>query len=105
MSYAPFSTLQRRPVRRVVAVLAACTLLLAGFAQAAHYHKPDRARNVDTHLQCLLCLHVDRWMGPPALPQASGPTFSGGALIASPIEGRSGHDVRDGYNARGPPLV
>ena len=105
MSYAPFSTLQRRPVRRMVAALATCALLLAGFAQAAHYHRPDSARSADTHLQCLLCLHVDRWVGPPALPQASSPTLSGGALVVSPIEGRSGHDVLDGYDARGPPLV
>jgi hypothetical protein len=103
MSSLPPSMLRRKPVRRAVGILAALALAWAGFAQAAHYHRFDSARNVDTHLQCLLCLHIDRWAGPPELPQAGAPLLVGETRIVP--EATSLYRQRNSrpYDARGPP--
>ena len=41
-------------------------IILAGIAQAAHYHK-DEARYGSTDVHCLLCLYASGTAGPPAL--------------------------------------
>jgi hypothetical protein len=105
MSSLPPSMLRRQPVRRTVSILAAFALLWAGFAHAAHYHRFDGARSADTHLQCLLCLHVDRWAAPPELPRIGAPLLMGETPLLAPAA--SGYSQRDprSYDARGPPRV
>jgi hypothetical protein len=92
-------------MRRAVCVLAAFALMLAAFAQAAHYHKTDSARGTDTHLQCQLCLHLDRWAGPPELPKASAPVFGLSTPIRSRTTSVTCQENPRCYDARGPPLV
>jgi len=105
MSFAPLNTLRRRPTRRAVTVLAAVALFLAGFAQAAHFHKNDTARSPETHLQCLLCLHVDRWAGAPELPKSALPAVTAHALIVAHAVSFDSVGCSHCYDARGPPLV
>ncbi len=105
MTSGPLNSLRRRPLRRSVALLAAVALLLAGFAQAAHYHKDQPARGVQTHLQCLLCLHADRWAGPPVPALARTPGLAASTLVA-PLS--TAHPDRTHvvlYDARGPPRI
>ena len=81
----------------------AVAVLLAGLAQAGHFHKLDARPHGEVHLQCLLCLHSAGSAGPPpavrlvraaitprtcALPAA--PALPGDAVVAA-------------YHARGPP--
>jgi hypothetical protein len=104
-SIAPLSSLRRWSLRRLIALLAVLSVFGAGLAQAAHFHKNDSGRGAETHLQCLLCMHADRWAGPPALPQHTGPTLAVSTLIAplttaAPARQRAGF-----YDARGPPLI
>ena len=86
-------------------MLAVVALFLAGLAQAAHFHKNDPTRGSETHLQCLLCLHADRWAGPPELPGLGAPILTGGPIVvvvaASRLTVHSSHN----YDARGPPTV
>ena len=97
--------LRRRRLRRAVTLLAACAVLMAGLAQAAHFHKDEPARGVDTHLSCLLCMHADRWAGPPELPAVAAPILDLDTLIASPAATLA-HPTRvASYDARGPPQV
>ena len=105
MSFAPLTTLRRRPTRRAVTVLAAVALFLAGFVQAAHYHKDETARSAQTHLQCLLCLHVDRWAGAPELPNSAAPALAAHVpIVVHPVSFDSVNCFHC-YDARGPPLV
>jgi hypothetical protein len=105
MSFTPLSTLRRRPTRRAVTVLAAVALFLAGFVQAAHYHKDETARSAQTHLQCLLCLHVDRWAGAPEPPKSAAPVATAHApIVVHPVSFESVNCFHC-YDARGPPLV
>jgi hypothetical protein len=104
MSSTLIKSLRRRPTRRFVSLLAVFALLLAGFAQAAHFHKNDGGGGAETHLQCLLCLHADRWAGPPVLPQPHAPTASIGAHIVIWSSGIDGRQFAHRYDARGPPL-
>src|ERR1700691_1037984 len=105
MSFAPLDTLRRRPTRRAVNVLAAAALFLAGFVQAAHYHKNETARSAQTHLQCLLCLHVDRWAGAPELPKSAPPAVATRAPIVVHPAGFDSANCFHGYAARAAPLV
>jgi hypothetical protein len=95
--------MRRWPLRRLIALVAVCALFGASLAQAAHFHKNEGARGADTHLQCLLCVHADRWAGPPDLPQHTRPTLALLTLIAplaaaEPILPRALF-----YDIRGPP--
>ena len=56
---------RQRRARRVIALLVAAAVLLAGIAQAAHFHKSMLAWGGDTH--CLSCLHSAS-AAPPAVP-------------------------------------
>jgi hypothetical protein len=105
MIFVPFLQLRRRPLRRCVTLLAACAIFMAGLAQAAHFHKDAPARGVDTHLSCLLCMHADRWAGPPELPAMLSPVADVDTLT-SPLTttGPGQHRVAP-YEARGPPAV
>ena len=105
MSSLPLPLLRRHPARRAVSFLAAFALMWAGFAHAAHVHRVDSARGVDTHLQCLLCLHIDRGAGPPELPHVSEPLLAGGARVLAPTASPASQQQPRRYDARGPPRV
>ena len=79
---APLNPLRRWPLRRLVALIAVFAVFGGGLAQAAHFHKNEGLRGAETHLQCLLCMHADRWAGPPELPQQRGPTLAISTVIA-----------------------
>lgn len=89
--------------RRHIAWVVAVAILLAGIAQAAHYHKTELARGT-TDVHCLLCLFAGASAGPPAIAQALQ-----GALrycpYRFPLTGvcPSNHQPAP-YQARGPPL-
>jgi hypothetical protein len=92
-------------MRRAVSLLAAFALMWAGFAYAAHYHRAESAGSTDTHLTCLLCLHVDRAAGPAELPQASAPLLTGGTLILARSTSFNSQQTPRSYDARGPPQL
>ncbi|MGC2461836.1 MAG: hypothetical protein WA446_12855 [Steroidobacteraceae bacterium] len=97
--------LRRRPLRRLIALIAVFAVFGGGLAQAAHFHKNESAHHAEMHLQCLLCMHADRWAGPPELPQQTGPTLAVSTVIA-PLTTEQPSRPRAGfYDARGPPLV
>jgi hypothetical protein len=80
----PFS---RARLRRRIALAMAVVVLIAGIAQAGHFHKLELGQHNDVHLQCLLCMHsAHRWLALPGLV-----SIAADAAIAS-------------YDARGPPL-
>jgi hypothetical protein len=99
----PLIALRRPPRLRAIAWGAALALLLAGFAQASHFHKDERAHATTTHLQCLLCLHVDRWGGPPDPPRPAPPTLGLLAPIVTVAASIAGREIPHAYHARGPP--
>ena len=97
--------MRRSPLRRLIALIAVFALFGGGLVQAAHFHKNEGARGAETHLQCLLCVHADRWAGPPELPKHIAPTLAVSTVItpltaAQPSRPRAGF-----YDIRGPPLV
>jgi hypothetical protein len=101
----PLNRMRRWPLRRLIALVAVFAVFGGGVAQAAHFHKNEAGRGAETHLQCLLCVHGDRWAGPPELPQQTGPTLAISTIIA-PLTAAAPNRPRAGfYDIRGPPLV
>jgi hypothetical protein len=97
--------MRRWPLRRLIALVAVFAVFGGGLAQAAHFHKNEGARGAETHLQCLLCVHADRWAGPPELPQHAGPTLAVSTVIV-PLTATAPTAARVAfYHARGPPLI
>jgi hypothetical protein len=97
--------MRRSPLRRLIALIAVFALFGGGLVQAAHFHKNEGARGAETHLQCLLCVHADRWAGPPELPKHSAPTLASSTLI-TPLTAAEPSRPRAGlYHIRGPPPV
>ncbi|MFI4868212.1 MAG: hypothetical protein ACHQDD_02530 [Steroidobacterales bacterium] len=103
--FAALNRLRRSPLRRLIALIAVFAVLGAGLAQAAHFHKNEGARGAETHLQCLLCVHADRWAGPPELPQHTGPTLAVSTVIAPLAVAGPSRPHAGFYDARGPPLI
>ena len=101
----PLNALRRWPLRRLIALIAVFALFSGGLAQAAHVHKNEGARGAETHLQCLLCVHADRWAGPPELPKHAGPTLAISAAIAKLTAAQPTAARAAFYDARGPPLI
>ena len=94
--------LQRSLIRRRIALALVFALLLAGYAQASHFHKTEVAR-ASADVQCLLCLHAAGYAGAPDLPTL--PSFSplqthSPATAAAPVVA----GAVAAYDARGPPL-
>jgi hypothetical protein len=101
----PLSRLRRWPLRRLLALIAVFSVFGAGLAQAAHFHKNEGLRGGETHLQCQLCMHADRWAGAPELPQQHGPTLAISAVIAPLTTAVHSRPPAGFYDARGPPLI
>ena len=97
--------MRRSPLRRLIALIAVFALFGGGLAQAAHFHKNESARGAETHLQCLLCVHADRWAGPPELPTHIAPTLAASTLITPLTAAQPGRPRAGFYDIRGPPLV
>ena len=97
--------MRRWPRQRLIALIAAFALFGAGLAQAAHFHKNEGLHGTETHLQCLLCLHADRWAGPPELPRHIGPTLTVSAVIVTRKAAAPRAAAAAFYDARGPPLI
>jgi hypothetical protein len=89
--------------RRHVAWLVAAAIMLAGIAQAAHYHKAEIARGT-TDVHCLLCLFAGSSAGPPAIPQAlpGAVRYCSYRFPADSLCPPAHHPAP--YQARGPPL-
>jgi hypothetical protein len=95
-------TSARRSRARFAWVMAVA-ILLAGIAQAAHYHESELAGG-SSDVHCLVCLYAAGAAGPPSVVQAVSPgrryctdsTSPATVLILSrqPVP----------YEARGPPL-
>jgi hypothetical protein len=101
----PLNRMRRWPLRRLIALIAVFAVFGGGLAQAAHFHKNEGARGAETHLQCLLCVHADRWAGPPELPSHTGPTLALSTAIAAPSVREPSRPRAGFYDIRGPPLV
>ncbi|HEX2790944.1 MAG TPA: hypothetical protein VHN17_10980 [Steroidobacteraceae bacterium] len=99
------SRLRRWHLRRLVALIAVFAVFGGSLAQAAHFHKNEGLRGAETHLQCQLCMHADRWAGPPELPQHNGPSLTVRMVIAPLPTAQPGRAPAGFYDARGPPLV
>jgi hypothetical protein len=102
---ASLNRLRHWPARRLIALIAVLAVFGGGLAQAAHFHKNEGLHGAETHLQCLLCVHADRWAGPPELPQHIGPTFAVSTLIAPLVTTAVSRRRAGFYDARGPPLI
>jgi hypothetical protein len=101
----PLDRMRRWRLRRLVALLAVFAIFGGGLAQAAHFHKNEGARGAETHLQCLLCAHADRWAGPPELPRHIGPSLAISTAI-TPLSAAQHSRLAAGfYDIRGPPLA
>jgi hypothetical protein len=101
----PLTRLRRWHLRRLIALIAVFAVFGAGLAQAAHFHKNEGLRGAETHLQCQLCMHADRWAGPPELPQQTGPTLRVSSIIAPLTVAAPSRPHASFYDARGPPLI
>jgi hypothetical protein len=102
----PFArTLSPRPRRRIVLALV-LAVLLAGFAQAAHFHKDElygHESQADTH--CLLCLYAAGSAGPPApIARVALPAPRYGRRVVVLQVAIVGADAAP-YEARGPPTA
>ena len=88
--------------RRYIAWLVAAAILLAGIAEAAHYHKTEPARGT-TDVHCLLCLFAGAQAGPPAIAQAlqGGAHYCNHFIPVTSVCPPNHHPAP--YQARGPP--
>ena len=83
--------------------LVGIAIMLAGIAQAAHYHRTELARGT-TDVHCLLCLFAGGSAGPPAIAQAlpGAPRYRTYRFSLTTVRAPNHHPVP--YEARGPPL-
>ena len=99
----PLRSLSPRPRRRIVIALV-LAILLAGFAQAAHFHKDELAgRTTQADIHCLLCLYAAGSAGPPAIgirAPAPAPRYARPIVVSITSILRAAPAA---YDARGPP--
>lgn len=94
--------LRPKACRRITLVVM-LAIVLAGIAQAAHYHKSEPTRGT-TDVHCLLCLYAGGAAGPPAITHAvpGAVRYSSYRFPAASILPLTHQLVP--YEARGPPL-
>lgn len=98
----PFSQIR---LRRRIALAMVVAILLAGIAQAAHYHPDELVHPGSTDVHCLLCLYAGGSAGPPTLPSAPAAiSLSHDYRPPQSIPGPEGI-LAASYDARGPPPV
>lgn len=91
--------------RRRITVFLAMAVLLAGLAQAAHYHRDNLARG-STDVHCLLCLFAASSATPPLSARAVPPRapcfcrYRSSVTDAGPLSSEAAL-----YDARGPPAA
>jgi hypothetical protein len=92
-------------LRQRIALLMAVAVVLAGIAQAGHFHKIEAGRHTDSHPQCLLCLHSSGSAGPPAVAGLVPDAVEHCRLAAPETATIPCSAIVASYDARGPPLV
>jgi hypothetical protein len=93
-----------RPLRRI-AMAMAVVMLLAGMAQAAHFHQDDSGRVGGADVHCLLCQYAGGHAAAPAVPLL--PSAATAHDISRPRLAifRAEKILAASYDARGPPQV
>lgn len=94
-----------RPRRGIILALVAA-ILLAGIAQAAHFHKDELAgHESQADIHCLLCQFAAGTAGPPALAAVlTAPHRALGILVVlAPLPLTQADAIP--YDARGPPTL
>jgi len=97
----PFS---RARLRRRIALAMAVVVLIAGIAQAGHFHKLELGQHNDVHLQCLLCMHSAGSAGPPAVVRLVQGAVAHRWLALPGLVSIVADAAIASYDARGPPL-
>jgi len=97
---APFSSAR---LRRRIAMVMAVAVLIAGIAQAGHFHKLELGQHSDVHLQCLLCLYSAGTAGPPEVARLVQGAVTHRAYVAPAIASLPQDTAIASYDARGPP--
>jgi hypothetical protein len=92
-------------LRQRIALLMAVAVLLAGLAQAGHFHKIEAGQHNDTHPECLLCLHASGSAGPPAVARLVPDAVEHYCLAIPETAAIPRSAIVASYDARGPPLA
>jgi len=96
--------LRIRPLRRI-AMAMAMVVLLAGMAQAAHFHQDESGRLGGADVHCLLCQYAGGHGAAPAMPLLPS-AATAHDIIRPPLSiFRPEKIFAASYDARGPPLV
>jgi hypothetical protein len=104
MGFSVGAFLSMRTCRRIAVAMAA-TVLFAGIAQAAHYHRDDLARPASTDVHCLLCLYAAGAAGPATVPALVRPAgICARAQRFLHCIGCVEDQHTASYDARGPPI-
>ncbi len=90
-------------LRRRVALFMAVAVLLAGIAQAGHFHKLEAGTHNDVHLQCLLCMHSSGSAAPPELVRLVQGAVAQRQAVLPATRSMTGDADTASYDARGPP--
>jgi hypothetical protein len=96
----PFSSAR---LRRRIAIAMAVAVLIAGIAQAGHFHKLELGQHTDVHLQCLLCLYSAGNAGPPDVVRLVQGAVAHRAHTSPAIASLPQDAAIASYDARGPP--
>jgi hypothetical protein len=98
----PFSS-QR--LRRRIALFMAVAVLVAGIAQAGHFHKLEAGTHSDVHLQCLLCLYSTGSAGAPDVVRLVQGATAHRCPTVAVVSSIATDAAVASYDARGPPLA
>jgi hypothetical protein len=96
---------RQRRWRRRISLFLVLAVLLAGFAQAAHYHRDSPARG-SNHAHCLRCLFAASCATPPLSARAVPPRAPSFCRYRSSVTDAGALTSETAlYDARGPPAV
>lgn len=93
-----------RPLRRIATTMAV-VVLLAGMAQAAHFHQDELGRFGGVDVHCLLCQYAGGHAAPPALPPMPVAATEHDGECPPVAIFRAEKILAASYDARGPPQV